>query len=294
VAAPAGDLSTLESVAVAAADAWGLPAPALLRLGMNAIYAAGDDVVLRVSRPNGPPRSAIDLAGALLGAGLTVPRPVRDEPFVRGDVAVFAIERLHANGDPIDWPRVGAMVRSLHTLGRSMFPAEYPCPRGTSFPWWDLDGLLAGTGSAIDDVALASMRACLDRHRGTVAASRDAPSVVCHGDVHPGNVVQTASGPVLLDWDLLCREPAGWDHAPMMTWTERWGGPPGVYEAFAAGYGRDLTHDRFAAAFAELRLLAATLMRVRAGLTDPSAAAEAQRRLRWWRGDPDAPPWTAA
>ena len=59
--------------------------------------------------------------------------------------------------------------------------------------------------------------------------------MVCHGDVHPGNVIQSADGPVLLDWDLLCRGPAAWDHAPLMTWTERWGGEPGIYEAFADG-----------------------------------------------------------
>jgi hypothetical protein len=36
----------------------------------------------------------------------------------------------------------------------------------------------------------------------------------------------------------------------------------------------------------------ATLMRVRAGLSDERAAEEAENRLRWWRGDPDAPCWT--
>jgi hypothetical protein len=42
-----------------------------------------------------------------------------------------------------------------------------------------------------------------------------------------------------------------------------------------------------------MRNVVATLMRVRAGRTDPAAAAEAQRRLRYWRGDTDAPQWTA-
>jgi len=42
---------------------------------------------------------------------------------------------------------------------------------------------------------------------------------------------------------------------------------------------------------AELRLLIATLMRVRAGRTDAAAAREADRRLRYWNGDIDAPQW---
>ena len=81
---------------------------------------------------------------------------------------------------------------------------------------------------------------------------------MCHGDVHPGNVVMTAAGPVLLDWDLLCRGPPGWDHA-MLLRLPRWGRPARWYEEFAAGYGRSLADDPVTIAIAELRLVAATL-----------------------------------
>ena len=67
-----------------------------------------------------------------------------------------------------------------------------------------------------------------------------------------------------------------------------------MYDAFARGYGRSMRGDPVTESLADLRLVAATLMRVRAGRTDPVAAAEAERRLRYWRGDPDAPVWTAA
>ncbi len=46
-------------------------------------------------------------------------------------------------------------------------------------------------------------------------------------------------------------------------------------------------------AIAELRLVAATLLRLRAGRADAAAMPEAQRRLAFWRGDPAAPLWTA-
>ena len=117
--------------------------------------------------------------------------------------------------------------------------------------------------------------------------------VVCHGDVHPGNVLMRADGPVLIDWDLLCLAPPGWDHGPMLTFADRWGGRAGEYDEFAHGYGRSLADDPATIAIAELRLVAATLMRVIAALGDPAARSEAERRLRFWRGDPDAPPWTA-
>jgi len=79
----------------------------------------------------------------------------------------------------------------------------------------------------------------------------------------------------------------------MMTWAERWGGSPGDYENLACGYGRSLRGDDSAEAFAELRLVAATLMRVKAGIANESAMPEAQRRLRFWRGESNAPPWQA-
>ena len=116
--------------------------------------------------------------------------------------------------------------------------------------------------------------------------------VVCHGDVHPGNVIMTADGPVLLDWDLLCLGPRGWDHG-MLLRLPRWGWPASWYDDFAAGYGASLAADPVAVAVAEMRLVAATLMRLRAGRADPQAMPEAQRRLSFWRGDRDAPTFTA-
>jgi hypothetical protein len=67
----------------------------------------------------------------------------------------------------------------------------------------------------------------------------------------------------------------------------------GEYEEFARGYGCSLADDPATIAIADLRLVAATLMRVAASIHDPAALPEAERRLRFWRGDPDAPAWTA-
>jgi hypothetical protein len=79
----------------------------------------------------------------------------------------------------------------------------------------------------------------------------------------------------------------------LLTLAERWGGDVGAYPAFAAGYGVSMAEDPSARRFAELRNVAATLMRVRAGRTDPMARAEAERRLEYWRGEPEAPQWHA-
>ncbi len=91
----------------------------------------------------------------------------------------------------------------------------------------------------------------------------------------------------------MCLAPAAWDHSALLTWASRWGGPPQWYGEFAAGYGRSMEQDPVAVSLAELRLVAATLMRLRAGRHDPAAMPEAQRRLEYWRGDPAASMWTA-
>jgi len=288
---PPGDLVAVEQLARRAARAWALPEPALVRVGMNALFAAGDDVMLRIGRPTADPRAAAWLAEQLTAHGVRVPRFVGHEPMVDGPLAAFAVAREHVVG-PTDWAAVGAMVRRVHELDPDVISAGYPTPPCWSFPWWDFDALLADVGPMLDDAARRGIEGAIARHAGW--QQRVSNPVVLHGDVHPGNVIQAADGPVLLDWDLVCIGPPAWDHGPLMTWTERWGGEPAVYERFAEGYGASLRGDPVAEAVAELRLVAATLMRVRAGRSDAAAAVEAERRLQWWRGDPEAPQWRSA
>jgi aminoglycoside phosphotransferase (APT) family kinase protein len=187
---------------------------------------------------------------------------------------------------------VGHMVRRVHELSLEDLPAAYPVPSPSTFPWWDFDAMVAEVRDAVDAPALDAIEREIEAHRDwTSLVATDA--VVCHGDVHPGNLLMTGSGPVLLDWDLLCHAHPGWDHAMLLTLADRWGGDPSVYPAFAEGYGRSLAQDHAAATFGRLRNVAATLMRVRAAIGDAGARGEAERRLRYWRGDPDAPAWVA-
>jgi Ser/Thr protein kinase RdoA (MazF antagonist) len=265
-----------------AAESWELPAPVLLRTGMNSIYVAGD-VVLRVS--TGEP--LIELADVLTAAGVRVPRPARDEPVVSGGLVVSAWERVTGVDDETDWAEVGRMVAVVHGLAVSSVPAALArCER---FPWWQFDELLDDVADLVDGAAMAGLCETVERHRGW---ERWVDGVVCHGDVHPHNVVMTADGPYLLDWDTMCLGPPGWDHA-MLLRLPRWGWPARWYDDFAIGYGRSLADDPVANALADLRLVAATLLRLRAARDDPSAMPQALLRLAYWRGDPTPPTWTA-
>lgn len=304
VAETVGDAAGAMTAARRAAEEWGLPAPVLIRLGMNGVFAVGADVVLRVCRPSGDPDAIAAVARAARAAAVLTPAPVRERALdAGGGLWVTAWERLHPTDAPVDWEQVGAMVAAWHQhqadAGGGPDPGATPVidadrvPWCGDFPWWRFESFAPDVLATLDGPARAGLEATLARHAGWEQQALGGPLVICHGDVHPNNVVMTADGPALLDWDLLCIGPPAWDHAALMTQTERWGEPPGLYEAFAAGYGASLRGEPVADALAELRLVAATLLRVRAGWTDPAAAAEAVERLRFWRGEPAAPTWHA-
>jgi hypothetical protein len=291
---PADDLAAATRLATRVASEHGLASPVLLNVGMNAIFRCAD-VVLRVSHLNGPATSAYALADTLLGAGIEVARPSADR-LVQSDrdrdLAVTAWEHIESTGEITDWASVGAMVRRVRALPPASLPADYPVPFCTSYPWWQFDSLLDDVGPDLDGAATRGLRAAVDRHAGWIRESGGPDGwVLCHGDVHPNNVLAGAEGPVIIDWDLLCIGPPGWDHAPLRSMVARWGARPQWYRAFARGYGEDLSRDPVTESLTTLRLVAATLMRVRAGRNDPHARAEAERRLRYWRGDRDAPVW---
>ena len=286
---PIADVGAATTLASRAAELWGLPRPELVRSGMNAIFVAGDAVV-RVGEPSAPAATSVSLASALASHGIRVTTPLRQDAITTGPLAATCWEYIESTGAPIDWYEVGSMIRRVHQLDLDDVPAGYPKPRPKDFPWWNFSVLLDDVGAVLDPTARRGLDAAIGRWPNWTDPTG---SVVCHGDVHPGNVVMSSDGPVLIDWDLLCVAPPGWDHAPMMTWAQRWGGGAGDYDHFAAGYREDLRGDAMAEAFAELRLVAATLMRLKAGLANDAAMPEALRRLAYWRGESAAPMWQA-
>lgn len=287
---PVIDREAARRVAAHQAAVWGLGEPRLLRNGMNALYLA-DGVVLRVGTATAPAAASHDLVRWLLAAGVPTLAPVDG---LTADVGGFALTGWHLVRETrraVDWRAIGAAVRLVHSLPVADVPAGYPVPEATSFPWWQFDEMVDDVADEIDAAALDGLRAAIAQHRGWDVQVR-AGAVLCHGDVHPGNVLMSGAGALLVDWDLMCVANPAWDHGMLTTLAARWGGDAHVYPDFAAGYGRSFADDPLARALGELRNVAATLLRVRAGRADPAAAAEAERRLAFWRGESDAP-WHA-
>ena len=285
------DLPRARRAATTAASVWGLAEPMLLRRGMNAIYACDSEIV-RVGHATAPAAASHQLAEVLTAHGVPVAAPVAGHTMDIDGLAVTGWERIREVDLATDWEAVGDAVARIHAIERSEVPDAYPLPSPTTFPWWDFDAVLGGVADRIDAAALTGLRRAIQAGRSW-RNDVGCRAVVCHGDVHPGNVLMAAAGPVLIDFDLLCLAAPAWDHAMLTTYAERWGGDAGAYPAFARGYGRSLAGDELTATIASLRDVAATLMRVRAGMTDEAARTEAERRLRFWRGDPGAPAWHA-
>lgn len=281
----------------------GLPEPVCERVSMNAVFSAGP-AVIRIGRTNADPMAAIHWAELLASEGIAVAAPIIHQSFRHDEISseLTATVWHRVEIDPsvaVDWTSVGSMIRRVHTIDPSRVASVHPVPAAADFSWWNTGPVIEGFDDETIDLVTHEGRDRLleswHRLSPVLDAVRQGPIVVCHGDVHPGNVVVDArtGSPIVLDWDLTCMASPSWDHAALMTWAGRWGGSGDVYESFCRGYGRDMRDDASAVALAELRLLTAMVMRIAAARRDDSAVPEMLNRLRYFTEGPSAPMWHA-
>jgi Ser/Thr protein kinase RdoA (MazF antagonist) len=264
-----------------------------LRTGANDVFLAGD-VVVRVAPPSAEVSGQVDLARWLVSEGFPVAAPLAD-PVVVDGVKLSLWEYIRADEDrPIDFRQLGALIARLHQVAPDRLKDAVALPFCGDAGWLAVEQNLerAAEAEVVDAAGLAALRGeCVRLHDWRDRARREA-LVVCHGDVHPQNVLMRGKEVVIVDWDAICLGPSAWDHAALMTWEDRWGGAPETYADFARGYGADLRESSLARELAALRLLAPTINMIIDGARNPSSAAEAKLRMRYWLGDPAAPMWT--
>jgi Ser/Thr protein kinase RdoA (MazF antagonist) len=264
-----------------------------LRAGGNQVFRAGD-VIIRVAPASADVTSQVAVAKWLLAEGFPVAAPLADAAEVAG-LKVSLWEYVHADERRIDFRQLGELVARLHRVAPDRLSDVTALPFCGDAEWLASERRLAAAEAAnlLDAEGLAALRRECVALRGWHDRARGGALVVCHGDVHPQNVVMRGDEVVLIDWDAICLGPPAWDHAPLMTWADRWGGQADAYPDFASGYGADLRESPLARELALLRLVAPTINMILGGANDPACAAEARVRMRYWLGDPSAPAWTA-
>lgn len=284
---------TFDSVARQVAARRGGGDVRLLRRGVNHVYEA-NDAVIRVSATAEDALRHVEIAREVAALGIPGPVPLEDATSLEG-LGVTIWQRVEpAQGELVNYERVGEVIAVLHACRVERLRRRVRLPWCGEPASLQLDDVLAEIGrrGLLDDEDLTILQSeCGQRRDWHERARRDGALVACHGDLHPNNIIQTANGPVILDWDGLCLGPPAWDHALLLSWPSRWGGHPDTYRDFARGSGSDLRTSPLARVLTETRLLAVTLNMVLAGEHDSQRAEEACRRLRYWRRETNAPPW---
>jgi Phosphotransferase enzyme family len=173
------------------------------------------------------------------GFPCTVPAPVPGQPFaIDGKVASVWQYVPEAADPPASAADLARLLRDLHS--RPLPPSP---PEAFTDP---LDGVTAALESAPANALprkqrdwlagqVRELRSRWDGLRFPYAAS------LIHGDAHPGNLIRTQDGTVVLgDWDHVAVGPREWDLAQVFYASQRLGYPPREdVEGFGAAYGWD-------------------------------------------------------
>lgn len=264
----------------------------LLRSGMNYVFAS-PTTVIRMGQANEEAEAQVDLAQYLIGMGIRVPAPLTT-PTINGPTIITVWERIPTTNEAIDYQQLGEVLAKVHRIEADLLPTTRPVPLFSEARWLQVEQNLEAVrhSGILDRQDIAILKAASLDINGWKDLVDGAGLVVCHGDVHPQNVLMTSGEVVLIDWDTICLGPPQWDHAALMTWAQRWGGEPDAYDNFASGYGSDFRSNPTALSLARLRLLAPTINLASRASRDERFKAELERRMQYWRGDTEAVAWT--
>jgi aminoglycoside phosphotransferase (APT) family kinase protein len=158
------------------------------------VFAWGDGEIVKVLRPEFPDvlgENEAAVAARVTGLGLAAPRFVGTER-VDGRFALV-YERLRGPSMLDELTRrpwsIDGLAREFAALHAQMHDAS-----GAGLP--DIAASLARqVGRAAELLGAARADAVLARLDGLAGGG-----AICHGDMHPGNVIMVGSGPVVIDW----------------------------------------------------------------------------------------------
>lgn len=284
--------------------AWGLQdAPCqLVATRENTVYrvqTAAGVAALRLRRPGyrcaASLRSELDWMAALAGGGLPVPAPLAmrgggllaEQDGVMADLVTWidgtpmgVDGALTAQVTPDAYHALGAQAARLHDLCDAWTP-----PPGFTRPAWDADGLLGEAplwGRFWDNPDLTGDQRRVivyakDWAQDALGGLKGADYGLIHADLTPENVILTADGPALIDFDDGGWGFRGFELATIIARAERAPDPAPLIDALLAGYRSRRAFDTEPLPLFLLLRAFSYLGWVMPRLAEPGAAARAAR-----------------
>ena len=206
-------------------------------------------------------------------------QPVAVGPEGSGAVVTFWGYLPQPSGWTPDAAGFGRLVRHLHTLGGPPVPLPRVAPLARLHASLGIDAARSRPA-----LTAADHRWLRERGAGLLAtwAGLVPPLGVglVHGDAHLGNLLcdQGRRRAVLGDWDPVAVGPREWDLV-LLAGDDRFGLPAAERDAFAAGYGHDVTGWAPWTVLRDLRELHSLAAYIRRAPDSPPAAGELARRL---------------
>ncbi|MFD7838131.1 phosphotransferase enzyme family protein [Streptomyces sp. NPDC059761] len=250
--------------------------PALLALGENAVFAAGD-LVVKVGREAALLERAereLAVAGWLEQAGVPAVRAAEPKARLVTGHPVTVWHRLPDPVRPAGPEDLAALLRQIHALPAAPFELPARDLLGGVERWLRL------AGEAVDPADAAYLRARRDAYADEVAAlTPHLPPGPIHGDALPRNVHVGPDGPVLVDLETVSADLREHDLVVMALSRDRYGLPAQAYEAFVTAYGWDVRDWEGCAVLRGARETASCAWVAQHAPTNPKALTEFRRRV---------------
>jgi len=293
-----GEGLTSATAAVALADVCGqvgLDAgqAQLLRVGENANYVLPErGVVIRIARSldlRDRVEREVALARWLADLDFPAVRVAQDFPQVvpADDRLVTFWELVVETEAEKTAADLGSVLAGFHALPSPPFALP-------SFDPFSVVPARLALAEDADPEDIAFLTELLDRLIVTYRSLEfPTPLGLIHGDAHRSNLLATASGVLLSDFDVVAFGPREWDLTPTALAADRFGLPRPEYAAFAQAYGRDVTAWDGYRIMAATRELTMTTWLMQNISESPQIADEFHARVTSMREGDHERPWNA-
>ncbi|MEW1778509.1 aminoglycoside phosphotransferase family protein [Streptomyces sp. NPDC086777] len=261
---------------------------ALLALGENAVFAAGD-LVVKVGRDAellDRARRELEIAGWLAEADVPAVRAAEPKALLVDGHPVTVWHRLPDPVRPAEPRDLAELLRIVHALPSPPFALPPRELLGGVERWLRL------AGEAIDPADAAYLRERRDGFAAAAAAlTPHLPPGPIHGDALPRNVHVGPTGPVLVDLETFSSDLREHDLVVMALSRDRYGLPAEAYDSFVTAYGWDVREWGGCSVLRGARETASCAWVAQHAPTNPKALTEFERRVASLREGDESVRW---